>query len=231
MSLALHFSNDRIRSTSEFDTMRNLKRPLCAAALLLSLIWADNHAAAQGYSHGSIVGRWRSLETSKGGIGEVYEFRSDGTLDYSPGAVVEMPWRIENNQLVLPPETDNGAERKVNLKWSGENKVSLNSEAGVVIELSRVGNLADAKNPIIGEWIEHREMAGLKLEAHYLFYKRGKLLLVIPFVIQHGSYTISGSALNVKMQDRNVEVEFQLTDTMLTMSEPKGRHIYRYARY
>jgi hypothetical protein len=211
--------------------MRNLNGPLCAAALLLSLTWADNYASAQQSSHGSIVGRWRSLGTSKGGIGEVYEFRSDGTLDYSPGAVVEMPWRIENNQLVLPPETDDGAERKVNLKWSGDNKVNLDGEAGVVIELSRFGNLADAKNPIIGEWIEHREMAGLKLEAHYLFYPSGKLLLVIPFVKQHGSYTISGSALHVKMQDRNTEVKFDLTDTVLTMSEPEGRHAYRYARY
>jgi hypothetical protein len=211
--------------------MRNLKQYLCAAALLLTLPWADIHASAQQPSNGSIVGRWRSLETSKGGIGQVYEFRSDGTLDYSPGAVVEMPWRIDNGQLVLPPETDDGAERKAKLKWSGDNKVSLNSEAGVVIELSRVGNLADAKNPIIGEWIEHREMAGVKLEAHYLFYPSGKLLLVIPFTVQHGSYTLSGSALHVKMQDHNTDVKFDLTDSILTVNDPEGHQAYRYARY
>ncbi len=142
-----------------------------------------------------------------------------------------MPWRIESGQIVLPPETDDGAERKAKLKWSGNNLVGLNSEAGVVIELSRVGNLADAKNPIIGEWIEHREMAGTKLEAHYLFYASGKLLLVIPFTLQHGSYTISGSALHVKMQDRNTDVKFDLTDSILTMNDPGGHHAYRYARY
>jgi len=163
-------------------------------------------------------------------MGEVYEFRSDGTFDYSPGAVVEMPCRIENHQLVLPPETDDGAERKASLKWSGDNKVSLNSE-GTAIELSRVGNVADAKNPIIGEWVEHREMAGIKLEAHYLFYPRGKLLLVIPFKVQQGSYAISGSGLHIKMQDRDTEVKFDLTDTILTMSEPDGHNAYRYARY
>jgi hypothetical protein len=186
-------------------------------------------ASAQQSYPTSIVGRWRSLQTSKGGIGEICEFRSDGTVDFSPGAVVEMPWRIENNQLVLPSETNGGAERKANMKWLGDNKLSLGGE--VRVELARVSDRADAANPILGEWIENREMAGRNLEAHWLFYPGGKILFLIPFATQHGSFTISGSALHVKMPGRNPEFRFELTDNLLTLSEPEGRHEDRYARY
>ena len=190
-------------------------------------------ASAQQSSSTSIVGRWRSLETTKGGIGNVYEFRSDGTVDGSLGAVVEMPWRIENNQLILPPETNGGAERKTNLKWLGDNKLNLVSEAAV-IELARVGDRANADNPILGEWIENRKIEGRNFEAHYLFYPDGKLLLIMPFVTEHGSYTISGSALHIIKTGPKPESRsylFELSDNLLTLSESGGGHKDRYARY
>ena len=161
------------------------------------------------------------------------EFRSDGTVDSSPGAVVEMPWRIENNQLILPPETDGGAERKANLKWLDGNKLSLVSEAAV-IELVRVGDRANAGNLIIGEWIESREMAGRKFEAHWLIYQGGKLLFVMPFAIQHASYTISDSSLHIIVPGPKSESRFELfelSDNLLILSQPDGGHKDRYARY
>ena len=163
----------------------------------------------------------------------MYEFRSDGTVDGSLGAVVEMPWRIENNLLILPPETDGGAERKVNLKWLGDKKLSLVSEAAV-IELARVGDRANADNPILGEWIENRKIEGRNFEAHYLFYPGGKLLLLMPFVTQHASYTISGSTLHIIMTGTKPESKselFELSDNLLILSQPDGGHKDRYARY
>ena len=215
--------------------MRNVKRTLhyAASVALLTCVSLDSGscASAQQPSSASIVGRWRSLETSKGGIGAIFEFRSDGTVDSGPGAVVEMPWRIENNQLILPPETDGGAERKTNLKWLGDNKLSLVSE-GAVIELARVGDRADAGNPILGEWIENREMAGRNLEAHYMFYQGGKLLFIMPIVIQHASYTISGSTIHFMMSGlKKPDFRFELADNYLTLSDSEGGQESHYARY
>jgi hypothetical protein len=229
MTRTVHLDNPKLTRI-----MRNLKRALhfAASATLLASVSFDSasFASAQQPASASIVGRWRSLEASKGGIGAILEFRSDGTVDCSPGAVVEMPWRVEKNQLILPAETDGGAERKANLKWVGDNKLSLVSEAAV-IELARVGDHAGAGNPILGEWIESREMADRKLEAHYLFYQGGKLLFLMPFVTQHGSYTISGPALHFKMPIQKPEFRFELRDNILTLSEPEGGHEDRYARY
>jgi hypothetical protein len=213
---------------------RNVKHPLCFAASVALLAWMSFDsgccASAQQTSSASIVGRWRSMETSKGGIGYMFEFRSDGTVDFSPAAVVETQWRIENNQLILPPGTVGGAEQKFNLKWLGDNKLSLTTGADVT-ELARIGDLANPGNPIVGEWIESREMAGRNLEAHWLFYLDGKILFLMPFVTQHGSYTISGSALHLKVPGLGPEFRFELTDGVLTFSAPEGGDAVRYAHY
>jgi hypothetical protein len=103
-----------------------------------------------------------------------------------------------------------------------------------VIELARVGDRANANNPILGEWIESREIAGRNLEAHYLFYPGGKLLFLMPFVTQHASYTISGSTLHIIMTGKKPESRFLLfesSDNLLTLSGPKGGDKDRYARY
>src|ERR1035437_9894701 len=205
-----------------------MNRIIFAISLLLACANFDSGscASAQQPSSASIVGRWRSLETSKGGLGSIIEFRSDGTVDFGIGAVVEMPWRIENDQLILPSATNGGAEQKYTLKWLGENKFSLGMEA-YIQELARVGARADVGNPIIGEWIESREMAGHKLEVHWLFYLGGKLLFIMPFVTEHGSYTISGSTLHiVKLapKPKSISDLFELSDNLLTLSERKGGH-------
>ena len=140
--------------------MRQVKRVVRFAALVILLVCVSSdcgfHASAKKSSSVSIVGRWRSLETSKGGIGVMYEFHSDGAVDFSPGAIVEMQWRIENNQLVLPSATVGGDEQKCTLQWPSDSKWSK-TEGGVT-ELTRVGDRSHADKPIVGEWIEHREM-------------------------------------------------------------------------
>lgn len=188
------------------------------------------YAAAQQAPAASIVGRWRSLETTKGGIGQIWEFRADGSFDFSMGADVEIPWRIENNQLILPPDAGDGPEQKCVLKWFGDNKVRLEADGGVV-ELTRVGNRTDSGNPIIGEWTETRDMGGHNVEYRYLFYPSGQLLLLIPFKFVHGSYTISGSTLHLEQGGQTSKSKFKLADNLLTISAPKGGQKSHYARY
>src|SRR5437773_2536274 len=96
-----------------------------------------------------LLGRWRSLETSKGGIGAMFEFHKDSVVDYSPGAVVEMKYRIEGDQLVLPPATINGPEQRQSMEWSGNDKLRLKSGGDLWIEVTRQGPAPDVKIPIL----------------------------------------------------------------------------------
>ncbi len=215
--------------------MEKMKRILrfAASIALVAYVSLDSacYASAQQSTPAGIVGRWFSLERSKGGIGGLCEFRSDGAVDYSIGAVVDASWRIENNQLILPPATTDGPEQKYTLKWLGDNKLRLETE-GTVTVLARVGDRPNARKPIIGEWLEKREMSGLNLEAHWLIYEDGKMLFIMPIKIQHGTYTVSGSSLFLKVPGlEKPEFRFKILDNSLTLSDAEGGQESHYVRY
>ncbi|MFL6350773.1 MAG: hypothetical protein ACJ74Z_02830 [Bryobacteraceae bacterium] len=73
---------------------------------------------------GDVVGRWRSLETSKGGIGAIFELHVDGTVDFSSEAPFESPYRIDGNQLILLQRLTAIRSRKRQLHFSAVNFLS-----------------------------------------------------------------------------------------------------------
>jgi hypothetical protein len=173
-----------------------------------------------------LLGRWRSTQTSKGGLGSILFFRADGTFDFSPGAVVEMPYRIASNEIVFPPATTDGSEQRMKLQFTGQNQLSLLGE-----QLTRKGTAPDPKVPILGEWEGRRDMDGHQVEVHYIFYPNGKCLLLIPFVKRTLKYTVEGQ--NIRMELPNQEPlfgKFQIKDGVLTIPG-SGGHGNEYSRY
>ncbi len=207
-----------------------MMRPvLIRYAVLLPLILC---AFADGVCSAQIIGRWRSLEPSKGGIGAMYEFHANGAVDFSPGAVVEMPWRIENDQLIVPSDTVGGPEQKETIKWLGDNKVHFASGDASGFELTRIGQRSDAADTIIGEWVGTRQTDGRKMEMRWFFYPAGKSLLLIAFLTQHGLYAITNSTLHIAMPGaKPTDSKFQVKGDVLTLSKPEGRGESRFARY
>jgi hypothetical protein len=213
----------------------------------ITLALAFAQLAVAGDPAANLLGRWRATETSKGSIGAMYEFRSDGTVDFSPGAVVEMPYRVEDNFLIMEGETQ-GSERKTTIEFVGIDKSRLKPPTGTAgqaraVELLRQGTAPYPHNPIVGEWIEHREMEGRQLEAHWLFSGGGKVLLLIPFVTSHGHFSIRGSAIHMEFLPPSALAQtpmsgtFEVSKDVLVLKLPKrtesGERIgeYRYVRY
>src|SRR5665213_418354 len=99
-----------------------MKKALLVFCAVLPLAMAQQPTAD---SAASLLGRWRSVETSKGGIGAVYHVHPDGTVEFSPGAIVDMPYRVEGDQVIFPPGTTNGSETKFTLSWSSDRMMRL----------------------------------------------------------------------------------------------------------
>jgi hypothetical protein len=178
-----------------------------------------------------LLGRWRSLETSKGGIGAMFEFRKEGVVDFSPGAVVEMNYRIEGDELVLPPATVNGPEQRQTMAWSGNDKLRLKMDGDHWVELAREGATPDVKMPILGEWTTSGEVAGKPMVTRYLFHPAGKGLLLIPFLKQSGSYSTRGESIRLELPGRDpVEGKFKIDGDVLTIPGPHSGES-RFARY
>ena len=116
----------------------------------------------------------------QGRSGLMLYFRADGTFDFSLGAVVEVPYRIESNEIVFPPATTDGPEQRIKVQFTGQNQLILLGDPHE--QLMRRGAAPDLRVPILGEWEGKRDMGGHQVEVHYLFYPNGKVLLLIPFV-------------------------------------------------
>jgi hypothetical protein len=178
----------------------------------------------------ALIGRWRSLETSRGGIGSMITFREGGALEFSPGAVVEMPYRIESGQLVLPGGKEGAAENRQKIVWLGDDKLRLDQENGAGIELTRAGNRESASEPILGEWHGRRDMGGQEVSILFFFRREGRSLLLIPFLTQTGKYTVDKAHIHLEWPDCPIpEAEFAVDADALTFTAD-GKTT-RYSRY
>jgi hypothetical protein len=102
----------------------------------------------------------------------VYQFHSGETGDFSPGATVEMRYRMERDQLILPRATTTGPEIRSTLSWSGDRVLRLAAN-GQVKEYQRQGATVD---PLLREWLGSLEMDGHRMSEEMFFYPAGKAL-------------------------------------------------------
>lgn len=182
-----------------------------------------------------LVGRWRSLEISHGGIGALLEFHADGSVDFSPGAVVEASYRIEGNQLILPSDTKAGPEQKMTIEFVGEDKLHFrppgnNAAEPKSVELVRKGARPDSSNLLIGEWNGTRDLGGRQVEMRWLFYPSGKSLLLIAFYTDHGHFSVEGAKIRFELpREKLPEGHFDIDGDVLKL--PGRKTVTPYARY
>src|SRR4029453_12814057 len=199
--------------------MRAVKNGWVRAALWL--IAASSWASAAGAADtgaAALVGRWRSLENSEGGTGALFEFKEGGGFAYSPGAVLEMPYRVEGDTLVLPPEIRSGPERTLQVDWLSDDSVRLSAKGSPNITLVRRSAKPGDKKSILGEFSGQQDVEGRTMDVVYLFGPEGKVVLLMPFVKTQGSYTVDGAKIRMAVPDRwSAEGTFKVEGDTLTL--------------
>jgi hypothetical protein len=194
---------------------------LALCVVLPGLLWSQS---SQG-----LVGRWRSVDVSKGGLGTTYEFRADGRVTSSLGATVEMPYRVEGDEIVLPSATKGGPEQRSRIAWRGDNNLRLIG-SGIDEAYQRSGQRADP-NKLIGEWVGSRDMGGSRVEVRFFFTGDGKSLLLIPFTTLPGRYATANGNLKVDWEQRGAETgTFKIDGAVLSLSMP-GKPMVKLVRY
>jgi hypothetical protein len=178
-------------------------------------------AVASAQQSPDFVGRWRSVETSKGGIGAMYDFNADGTANFSPGAIVRMQYRLDGDRLVTTPA--DGPPMKVS--WNGANQLRLgiggNSES-----YTRLGLQPDSANPLIGEWTGSRNMDGQTVVVHWTFGADRSAVMMIRFLSAPGRYQFAGGRLVATFGNRGaLNGPIELANGILTIHRRSGSAI------
>jgi hypothetical protein len=145
---------------------------------------------------GQLVGRWRSVETSKGGIGAMYDFNADGTVNFSPGAIVPSQYHVEGDRLTFYPSDG----MYFTLSWTDDDHLRMAMKGAgsedytrLGVRQSRQGDRSQEK--LQGEWTGSRDMDGTKVLVHWVFGPDLNGLMMIRFLTQVGTYTVQNGRL------------------------------------
>ncbi len=161
-----------------------------------------------------ILGKWYTVERSRGGIGAIMEFRTDGTVKYSPGAIVEFAYTFDGQKLTFKftdplkgPQPENVEEvRVLSREKMTTQPTGSKASTAVPVEWARVGSPEDQDHLLLGSWTAPREMEGHKVSNNWRFRADGSAVLTVPFLDQVGQYRLIKDSIRLNV-DRAISVE------------------------
>ena len=200
---------------------------LPAIRVIVPVLCCAASALCQGNQ--KLLGKWRSVVTSDGGIGAVVDFHSDGTFDYSPGAVIGGQYRIQGNQVITAYE--NGEpENAMTIESITAEKLSVKLPGAVAtLDFKRVGRVENPGNLLLGVWVTVRTMQGSPSHGYYYFRSDGRETFNIPFRTDHCAYAIAGNQIRLRAGGRSMEGTLRWEDDVLVL--PWGRGEAKFKRF
>ena len=216
---------------------------------LMFLLIMGTLVSAQEKPLTQLVGHWVAANRSKGGIGSIWEFKPDGTLIMAPGAVVDMPYKLEGDTLTLPPKrTGPDAKPQVlKIRFDGDamdQEVSGSAGPPLKMRYIRITPAKGGEPPIVGKWKlaplatanpnlspTQLQMQQAYANASHTYTRDGILKLRIPFVFMRGSYDAKAGFFTVNKTDGTVfKGTLRFRDGKLILVQPDGRSEDVYVR-
>jgi hypothetical protein len=163
--------------------------------VLLSAVCIATGVCEEG--GGKLLGKWRSVTVSKGGIGALLNFYADGRFDYMPAAIVAGQYRVEGEKVITALD-DGEPEYAMTIKSvTAETLGLVMREKLPSLDLKRVGRPEDPDHPLLGTWVSTATVPGMPAHGYYYFRNNGRETLVIPFRTDHCKYSISGDQIRL----------------------------------
>jgi hypothetical protein len=160
------------------------------------------------------------------------EFAEEGVLWVRTGAVVELPYRVEGRELVLPGDKVGDPPRRQTIDLRVEGVLRFWDGQRMASEWQRVGEKSQDPAGLAGEWLGKQEMAGQLLTRRMIFDGQGKCLFAMPFRSKRASYRVNGGEVRIAWPDGGQSVgPLQLRGNTLAIPGPGGSGALQYLRY
>lgn len=180
----------------------------------------------------ALLGRWRTTVVTKGGLGAIYEFRTGGVVFIRPGAIVPGTYKLEGNDILLPPLVEGGPPNRQTMDFSKPGQITFYKGKDVAMELSRVGKTPPGKPTLIGEWVGMRQLDGQKLEMRMFFYTGGRSLFLLPFSTQQAKYEINKGRMTLLLPDgKSAEGPFSVAGNTASIPSIRSGNATKLTRY
>ncbi len=157
----------------------------------------------------------------------MYDFDADGTVRFSPGAIVPMQYRMEGDRLRIVA-ADGIAYA---LSWNGDDHMRMTMNGAGSEDYTRLGVRPDPQNKLAGEWTGTRDMDGRKVLEHWIFGDNSNAVLMIRFYTQTGNYTVQNGRLVAKFGEQvGLDGPISINEGVLSINRSRGR-VTKLSRY
>jgi len=156
-----------------------------------------------------LIGVWESPDTTKGGLGAIYEFREDGGLMVGMGALVNMTYDPQDpnlQQLMMHP---------------GDKSLDHDGQPQKIMD-GPVGSPS-----YVGVWKFRHYTGGFAFQQ---ITADGRIMLRVPFPMPWGRYEVKGNKLSIIQPGcPSVDVVYKVTEKTLDLTAP-GKKTERLIR-
>jgi len=170
-----------------------------------------------------ILGQWESVDRSPGGVGEIVEFRADGSLVQLSAAMGDASYKVEGNWLITfwkDRVTGKISEIVNAIEFEGNDLVEKDEQGNLVTRMERMERGMAHDSPLVGKWCSDTSPGLTTLRE---FTKDGKMFIRLPMVPTHGRYAISGDVLTVEVgQSTRKTFQFRIDNDFLTIVPKEG---------
>ena len=186
-------------------------------AAILALAIASSPPTGSG-----LVGLWESTKTSQGGLGHAMEFRPDGPFVEATVVIVEMPYRVSGDRLIIgeePSGPDGAKGKSATFRFDGDALLETDP-AGSVLRRERLPGQPARPSSVVGDW---RYCHYVGVIAYQRFTEAGKLLLRLPMTSSTGRYALEGDALTLSGREQpDARFKAVVQGENLVVSDGKG---------
>jgi hypothetical protein len=207
--------------------LRRLASRLSLALLIWSVSLCARAQAPPAAAPNTAVGHWVAEHPSTGGVGSWWDFRADGTLTLTFGAMVTSPITRTGDTFLSPSGTVAGPPVEIKFKVEGDT-LHLTS-SGTEIIFARVGPAPSSSDALLGKWKpipsstpssnpNEAALEKAKANAIYVFSADGTQSVRIPFGSREGVW--DAQAHTFKFADDPVSYTFLLANSRLILGQP-----------
>ncbi len=183
-------------------------------------------------SFAQLEGVWESVERGDSGVGMAYDFRPDGILCTSPGAMFDFVYQFVGGRvLVLSADLSEDPETVMAFRLENDQLVVDVGEAAP--PLVRVDEGDPEAGPVVGTWkyidtdesdeaLGGTEAAVVRRNTRIRLTSTGKALLRIPFSVDCSAYQVDGSTLTMERSGETITPTFRVEGDMLFLTSRTG---------
>jgi len=166
-----------------------------------------------------ILGQWESLERSAGGVGEVVEFRPDGSFLQMVAAMGDATYEVRGDGLLTfwkDKATGNTSIMANRIDFEGDVLLQKDDQGNILDSLERIERSRRSDPPLAGRWCSEG-LPGIATLRE--FTRDGKMFIRLLIATARGRYTISGDTLTTD-SDRSPQKTFQfrIENDLLTVT-------------